>query len=164
MGGGEGGRERKRERGFTCFLSDVAKKQTRRCKMASPAPSPRGPPPTLNDRLSEPLDEPLSSLNPQTTASNVPASGRSSEQEEQRASPMLLSFAPAAVAAIVSPLPPRVASRWSSEGGPRPLSGGPLATRDSLDAKLASAEAKRQASFEGREMIRNSFLSLSSLL
>ena len=123
--------------------------------MASPAPSPRGTPPTLKDRLSEPLNDPLSApLDPQTTANNAVASAGSEqgeEQQRQRASPMLLSFAPAAVAAIVSPLPPRVASRWSSEGGPRPLpEASPLSTRESIDAKLAAAEAKRQASFEGR--------------
>ena len=111
--------------------------------MASPAPSPRGTPPSLKDRLSEPLGDPLSIVNLQKTASSAVTSAECEEQ--QRASSKLLSFAPAAVAAIVSPLPPRVASRWGSSDG-RPLSGS-LATRHSIDAKLAAAEAKRQASF-----------------
>ena len=118
--------------------------------MASPAPSPRGTPPTLKDRLSvEPLDDdPLASLNgPKPTAGKTEREEQQQQQQQQqqqRASSKLL-FAPAQVAAIVSPLPPRVASRWSGEGG-RPVSGS-LATRHSIDAKLAAAEAKRQASF-----------------
>ena len=131
--------------------------------MASPAPSPRGTPPTLKVRLSgDPMHDPLSSLSRQTTAGNAAAAGRAEreeqQQQQQRDSSKLLNFALAEVA-TVSPLPPRVASRWSREF--RPLSGS-LATRHSIDAKLSAAEAKRQASFFLRERDgRNFFFFLS---
>ena len=140
--GQRAGGERERGAAFIFFFvfaaSKKKKKKTRRAAMASPAPSPRGTPSTLKDRSSEPLGD------QQTTESCAVAS----EQEEQQRttspsrSSMLLLFVPAAAAATVSPLPPRVASRWSSEGGVSSI-----ATQDSIDARLVAAEAKRQASF-----------------
>lgn len=119
-------------------------------EMASPAPSPRGTPPTLKDRLREPLDDHCSLPQVQTTTSNA------GDVANHRASPLLLSFAPGAVAAMVSPLPPRVASRWAGSSGSSPASGSnaTTATRDSIDAKLLAAEGKRQASRERKRRER----------